>query len=71
MASMMRRLSKLRLGFGGEQYTTVHDITDGAISPYRELLPLASVHSASIQLLVPLDEHRFASASDDGIVCIW
>ncbi|XP_038621541.1 WD repeat-containing protein 41 [Tachyglossus aculeatus] len=39
-------------------------------NPYTELLVLKAHHDI-VRFLVQLDDYRFASAGDDGIVCLW
>ncbi|CAI5787428.1 repeat-containing 41 isoform X1 [Podarcis lilfordi] len=39
-------------------------------NPYTELLVLKGHHDI-VRFLVPIDDYRFASAGDDGIVCLW
>uniref|UniRef100_A0ABI7Z3Q6 WD repeat domain 41 n=1 Tax=Felis catus TaxID=9685 RepID=A0ABI7Z3Q6_FELCA len=39
-------------------------------NPYTELLVLKAHHDI-VRFLVQLDEYRFASAGDDGIVVVW
>ncbi|KAL7988977.1 hypothetical protein Chor_007896 [Crotalus horridus] len=41
-----------------------------AQNPYTELLVLKSHHDI-VRFLVAIDDYRFASAGDDGIVCLW
>uniref|UniRef100_A0ACB8EQ05 WD repeat-containing protein 41 n=1 Tax=Sphaerodactylus townsendi TaxID=933632 RepID=A0ACB8EQ05_9SAUR len=41
-----------------------------AQNPYTELLVLKGHHDI-VRFLVPVDDYRFASAGDDGIVCLW
>ncbi|XP_062984027.1 WD repeat-containing protein 41 [Elgaria multicarinata webbii] len=39
-------------------------------NPYTELLVLKGHHDI-VRFLVAIDDYRFASAGDDGIVCLW
>ncbi|XP_066469612.1 WD repeat-containing protein 41 [Tiliqua scincoides] len=39
-------------------------------NPYTELLVLNGHHDI-VRFLVAIDDYRFASAGDDGIVCLW
>lgn len=39
-------------------------------NPYTELLVLKAHHDI-VRFLVQLDDYRFASAGDDGIVVVW
>ncbi|XP_077203453.1 WD repeat-containing protein 41 [Paroedura picta] len=39
-------------------------------NPYTELLVLKGHHDI-VRFLVSIDDYRFASAGDDGIVCLW
>ncbi|XP_034296979.1 WD repeat-containing protein 41 isoform X4 [Pantherophis guttatus] len=41
-----------------------------AQNPYTELLVLKGHHDI-VRFLVAIDDYRFASAGDDGIVCLW
>ncbi|XP_041519596.1 WD repeat-containing protein 41 isoform X2 [Microtus oregoni] len=43
---------------------------DQSQNPYTELLVL-SAHRDIVRFLVQLDENRFASAGDDGVIVVW
>uniref|UniRef100_A0A8C8U688 WD repeat domain 41 n=1 Tax=Peromyscus maniculatus bairdii TaxID=230844 RepID=A0A8C8U688_PERMB len=43
---------------------------DQSQNPYTELLVLKGHHDI-VRFLVQLDDHRFASAGDDGIIVVW
>ncbi|XP_036062994.1 WD repeat-containing protein 41 [Onychomys torridus] len=43
---------------------------DQSQNPYTELLVLKAHHDI-VRFLVQLDDHRFASAGDDGIIVVW